>query len=36
MKKGEVFMGKSIKAPWRKFYGDEKEHLEYPNFSAYK
>ena len=21
---------------WRKFYGDEKEHLEYPNFSAYK
>ncbi len=27
---------KSIKAPWRKFYGDEKEHLEYPDFSAYK
>ena len=29
-------MGKSIKAPWRKFYGEEKEHLEYPDFSAYK
>ena len=29
-------MSKSIKAPWRKFYGDEKEHLEYPDFSAYK
>ena len=27
---------RSIKAPWRKFYGDEKEHLEYPDFSAYK
>ncbi len=27
---------KSIKAPWRKFYGDEKAHLEYPDFSAYK
>ena len=29
-------MAKAIKAPWRKFYDDEKEHLEYPNFSAYK
>ncbi|MBP5678692.1 MAG: AMP-binding protein [Bacilli bacterium] len=29
-------MSKSIKAPWRKFYEGEKEHLEYPNFSAYK
>ena len=29
-------MSKSIKAPWRKFYGDEKGHLEYPDFSAYK
>ena len=29
-------MAKSIKAPWRKFYGEEKEHLEYPDFSAYK
>ena len=29
-------MSKSIKAPWRKFYGDEKSHLEYPDFSAYK
>ncbi len=29
-------MSKYIKAPWRKFYGEEKEHLEYPNFSAYK
>ncbi|MBR3210761.1 MAG: AMP-binding protein [Bacilli bacterium] len=29
-------MAKSIKAPWRKYYGEEKEHLEYPNFSAYK
>ena len=30
------FMGKSLKAPWRKFYDDEKDHLEYPDFSAYK
>ncbi len=29
-------MAKTIKAPWRKYYDDEKEHLEYPNFSAYK
>ena len=29
-------MAKSIKAPWRKFYGKEKGHLEYPDFSAYK
>lgn len=29
-------MSKSIKAPWIKFYGDEKQHLEYPDFSAYK
>ena len=29
-------MSKSIKAPWRKYYDNEKSHLEYPNFSAYK
>lgn len=29
-------MGRSIKAPWIKYYGDEKQHLEYPDFSAYK
>ena len=29
-------MSKTIKAPWRKFYGEEKSHLEYPDFSAYK
>ncbi|MBQ9019467.1 MAG: AMP-binding protein [Bacilli bacterium] len=29
-------MSRAIKAPWRKFYGDEKGHLEYPDFSAYK
>ena len=29
-------MAKSIKAPWYKFYDNEKEHLEYPDFSAYK
>ena len=29
-------MSRSIKAPWLKFYGDEKQHLEYPDFSAYK
>ena len=29
-------MGRTIKAPWLKYYGDEKEHLEYPDFSAYK
>ena len=29
-------MSKSLRAPWRKFYGEEREHLEYPNFSAYK
>ena len=29
-------MAKSIKAPWRKFYDEEKAHLEYPDFSAYK
>ena len=29
-------MSRTIKAPWRKFYDDEKPHLEYPNFSAYK
>jgi long-chain acyl-CoA synthetase len=29
-------MSKSIKAPWKKFYGEQKGHLEYPNFSAYK
>ena len=25
-----------MKTPWYKFYGSEKEHLEYPDFSAYK
>ena len=29
-------MSKYIKSPWRKFYGEEKDHLEYPDFSAYK
>ena len=29
-------MSKKLKAPWRKFYDGEKEHLEYPDFSAYK
>ena len=29
-------MAKALKAPWRKYYDEEKEHLEYPNFSAYK
>ena len=29
-------MSKTIRAPWRKYYRDEKEHLEYPDFSAYK
>ena len=29
-------MSRSIKAPWLNFYGDEKQHLEYPDFSAYK
>ena len=29
-------MSKSIKAPWYKYYDDEKKHLDYPNFSAYK
>ena len=29
-------MGKSIKTPWYKFYDNEKKHLEYPNYSAYK
>ncbi len=29
-------MGRNVKAPWYKYYGDEKEHLEYPDFSAYK
>ena len=29
-------MGKSLKAPWRKYYDGEKPHLEYPDFSAYK
>ena len=29
-------MSKTIKAPWIKYYGDEKQHLEYPDFSAYK
>ena len=29
-------MSRSLKAPWRKFYDNEKDHLEYPDFSAYK
>ena len=29
-------MSKSIKSPWYKFYDNEKKHLDYPNFSAYK
>lgn len=29
-------MAKKINTPWYKFYGDEHEHLEYPDFSAYK
>ena len=29
-------MSKILKAPWYKFYDDEKKHLEYPDFSAYK
>ena len=29
-------MGKTIKAPWKKYYDNEREHLEYPDFSAYK
>ena len=29
-------MSRSLKAPWRKFYDNEKEHLDYPDFSAYK
>ena len=29
-------MAKTIRAPWRKYYGTEREHLEYPDFSAYK
>ncbi len=29
-------MKKGIRAPWYKYYGDEKEHLEYPDFSVYK
>ena len=30
------FMKKSISAPWKKFYGEAKDHLEYPDCSAYK
>ena len=29
-------MSRSIKTPWKKFYDEEKDHLEYPDFSAYK
>ncbi|MBQ3307500.1 MAG: AMP-binding protein [Bacilli bacterium] len=29
-------MGKTIKAPWYQYYDQERQHLEYPNFSAYK
>ena len=27
---------RKLKSPWYKFYGDEKQHLEYPDYSAYK
>lgn len=29
-------MSKKVSTPWYKFYGDEHEHLDYPDFSAYK
>ena len=29
-------MAKRLKAPWLKYYGKQKAHLEYPDFSAYK
>ena len=29
-------MSKKVKTPWYKYYDDEQEHLEYPDFSAYK
>lgn len=29
-------MSKKVNNPWYKFYGDEHEHLDYPDFSAYK
>ena len=29
-------MSKALKSPWYQFYGKEKAHLEYPDFSAYK
>ena len=29
-------MGKRLRAPWYKYYDNEKEHLDYPDFSAYK
>lgn len=29
-------MSKKVNTPWYKFYGDEHEHLDYPDFSAYK
>ena len=29
-------MAKHLKTPWYKFYDNERQHLEYPNFSAYK
>ena len=29
-------MSKALKTPWYKYYDKEKQHLEYPDFSAYK
>ena len=29
-------MGKKINTPWYKYYDNEKTHLDYPDFSAYK
>ena len=29
-------MSKALRAPWKKFYEEEKEHLEYPDFSVFK
>ena len=31
-----IKMSKKVNTPWYKFYGDEHEHLDYPDFSAYK
>ena len=29
-------MSDRLKSPWIKYYGKEKQHLEYPDFSVYK